>query len=115
MSDFNVREKIAIKLLGWSRQSHQGADGPIFHHPAFKYPVPLRALPAYEVEMGAAWRVVEFMRERGWGVEMRELDLEEGGWICEFEQDEAYLSSDMDSMPMAICKAAIAALEAAND
>lgn len=78
-------------------------------------------VPNYAGEFAAAMQVVEKMRERGFDVCMRHSEWTDGKrrWLVEFDAggvgyDATYRNADGDSLPRAICLAAINALEENN-
>jgi hypothetical protein len=71
------------------------------------------APPFYSTEIRAAWEVVEALNERGFGVEVFRYGKAEGlerEWFVSIGDTEA----DADTAPLAICRAALKALDAAS-
>lgn len=71
--------------------------------------------PPFEDDIAAAWLVVEFMAERGWSAE---IETGHGLTYARFKNSDVPVNLDsVESIfpAEAICRAALAALEASND
>ncbi len=68
--------------------------------------------PSESIE--AAWTVVERMRERGWGLVVCDMRLHHGGgtsdYDVEFDNLTMQRTASSPSLPLAICRAALAAV-----
>lgn len=123
MIDLELREKVA-RLMGWEYDpkvgellqcgvvQHAGIPGKSL---AWLIRYGVGGIPAYETDIAAAWDVVEKMREMGF-----EFDCcQEPNGVCwaRFTHADGRTSAKYVStpMPLAICRAALAAVEASND
>lgn len=73
-------------------------------------------VPPYSTDIAAAWSIVEAMTGKDWSVVIRD-DFVHGGWRCAFltgpwHRDFAVAAGD--TMPIAICRAALAAIATAD-
>lgn len=122
MTDLAIRERVAREVMGldvagrgrWSERMCcyiLACSGDDLLRPEDKegehYP-----LPTYETDIAAAWQVVEKMRERGWSMDL--TTRRHGGLttIEMFDADGTFVTAEAATAPMAICLAALAALEA---
>lgn len=69
-------------------------------------------LPPYSTNIGAAWLVVEKMRERGFEMYLESDHGMPGRFYCSFHDSDGCKSGMGDSAPEAICLAALSALTA---
>ena len=70
------------------------------------------SLRPYSTDIAAAWVVMHWLRERGYGVILS--DVRSGSWTCEIDRAD-WRGSEVwtaDSAPLAICRAAYAAVKA---
>lgn len=71
-------------------------------------------VPAYSTSMAAAWEVVEAMRARGprfwWGIETAGWNVPDAQRARLFEGSVAIADGEAETAPLAICRAALAAL-----
>jgi hypothetical protein len=109
-----VAERVMGLDLTWRRFSLDGLNRDLG---------PVRAVPAYSTDLAAAWGVVEALRACGFEVEIGSRTG--GGWYASIVQsngwgyrcDECDGPVDppfayADTTPLAICRAALAALDA---
>lgn len=119
MSGVELREAVAVEVMGWRLDAgdwlldnpHSGTNGGI-------------EMPLYEADISAAFTVVEKMRAKGWHVSL--CAAPKSGWCCTmlFEdfsngptvnmEGEGYWERQAyaDAAPLAICRAALAAVRA---
>ena len=103
---YELDERIATEVLGWTKRNER-----IWHRPGDRRPVALRA---FSSDIAAAWLVVERMEDLAW---MAHLTRVIGGWECRFTplpHTERYVYEEEDTAPLAICKAALAAVKGAQ-
>jgi hypothetical protein len=67
--------------------------------------------PRYSADMADAWAVVEAMRGRGWRIDLAQAS--DDSWGAEFYRldSERTATAQMDTAALAICRAALAAVE----
>lgn len=73
-------------------------------------PLPLSHADAprpYSIDPAAAWQVVERMREDGWQCV---ISSRADGWYVLFERGHDSIDAEADTMPLAVCRAALAAI-----
>ncbi len=106
---------VAAKVMG--RPKFQPGKGPVAQRPLEELSMRMYAdripVPHYSAEIGAAWQVVERMRALGWEVV---VDTRSGKWLVQFLSSDGrqHSAASADLAPLAICRAAIAALNAAS-
>lgn len=115
--DLELREFVATRLMGWAARNTASELGRMFER-AGSYPTPLRLLPAYETDWAAMGLVIEAMRAKGYvigHVRWDNLYLDPKWakygkylWHASFAEGDAYA----DSAPLAVARAARAAMEA---
>lgn len=103
--------RVAVKVCGWTRLRWDGAT-PVAFNPAGS-PPGTEAVPRFAADMYWAWEVVEAMTQRGYLLLV--VQVSSSGWQAQFGQDNIYTRpsgwSDAPTLPEAICRAALAALE----
>lgn len=125
-SNLELRKQVAVEVMGL-RQAHWITHGK-YGHPWIIADQPRgdlegyqRELPAYETDIAAAWQVVEKMREKyHWRIQtpFETKDYHWAGltpkgvtgWNGRPDFDEK-----AETAPLAICKAALAAVRASNE
>jgi len=70
-----------------------------------------REVPHYSTSIADAWAVIEEMERRNW---LADIYRSEAKWIAEFNHPRHRQSSDADTAPEGICKAALLCLEASR-
>lgn len=124
--------RVAVEVIGWGRQSEswydeEGVEGTRFISPSGEETTCFgwgadctyddlddTYLPRYSEDIAAAWQVVEKFKERGWDIGWHTHAKHGTGWFVTDgrEYDFYTLSGDAcESAPLAICRAAIAALQ----
>jgi hypothetical protein len=101
---------VAVTLMGVTLVSEDAGIRPA----AMSYQKPSEVLP-YSTDVAAAWQVVERMRARGFALELHYEFGWSRQWVADFSND-GWLSTGEqlgDTAPLAICRAALAAVEAA--
>lgn len=70
--------------------------------------------PRYSSDMTAAWRVAELLRAKGWGVEIfLEPNPQQPDTCRLFGPEARVVEASEPTLPLAICRAALSALESA--
>ena len=97
-------ERVAVEVMGWTldilmMSAFWGADEDW----------------SPSTSIADAWLVVEEMRKRGWTIFIRYGDGELSTTCVKMYSEEGEADSFVDLLPEAICRAALAALEATND
>lgn len=65
----------------------------------------------YSKAIEAAMEVVEKMRKQGWNISMNTWHEDDAIWEVEFRYDDRCWHTYADSLPFAICRCALAAIE----
>lgn len=73
------------------------------------YPVGHDIAPAYSTDISDAWRVIEHMQSLGWSWEVLNTTKTAFGAVFSMSQDDVY-GTDAETVPLAICKAALKAI-----
>lgn len=112
-------DSLVATALGWFRNPAAVCDGtPMWSDGTTCYSV----LPAFSGQPGAAWEVVEAMEKRDWLLILTRRPIRPEGivgevaWFCEFWTPLPGFprgNADARTAPLAICRAAMAALEVA--
>lgn len=79
----------------------------------------IRRVPHSSTDIAAAWQVVEHMKAQLWACTLTQLDMNEIGrksfrmdtWICRLTGFDDEVEARADTAPLAICRAALEALE----
>ena len=106
---------VAAKVMG--RAKFQPGKGPVAEHPLEELSLGLYTeripVPRYSADIDAAWKVVERMRALGWHIV---IDSRPGNWLVQFFSTDGrkHSAASADLVPLAICRAAIAALSTAS-
>ena len=107
---------VAEKVMGWTRDD-RGAWVPPGCRPLRNGYYTERP-GCYSTDIAAAWRVVEAMRVAGWYTKVE--DGHDGppsenprGWHCRVSRAYDWFEGWADTAPLAICRAALAAVGAA--
>jgi hypothetical protein len=134
MSD-DLREldrRVALEVMGWEfvpaevndgtrvveRMRELGWEFALYLHPDEEFAHEADELPEYSSDIAAAFRVVERMRDLGLDAELRSFVGE--GWEVRFQPPHRVPGRNPQawhgtaSLPLAVCRAALAALEATN-
>lgn len=107
-----LNELIAGKLRGHA--SFRRGKGPVAEHPLDELSMGMYAelmpAPPYSTDIAAAWHIVDRMRAVGWEVV---VDSRRGDWSVEFVSRDGmqHSAASADRLPLAICRAALAALD----
>lgn len=109
---------VAERVMGWTRthETHR-LHGRTYLRGAAPATGRLQAVPAYSTDIAAAWLVVEKLREHGWfpSVQAQEECGQLGGrWLCEVDPRFSFIDGDGSTAPLAVCRAALAAMETAR-
>lgn len=105
---------VAEKVVGWRYREDDGgffAPGDEWFVDQDGLRVECVDLPTYSTSISAAWEVVEKMREIGFTYVQIEACFD-GGWRVAFGLDPMAIVKSANTAPLAICKAALAAVEA---
>lgn len=107
-----IDERIAFEVMGWVRWT--GPAGHKCH--GLPHEGGHRDIPEYSTDPAAAWSVVERMRSLGWWWNLSSFGGESGGWRFSVTLDHKSdpdgtrcMISQEQSMPMAVCLAALRA------
>lgn len=95
--------QIAEKVMGWNFDGVAWRDGDARYGD--------NSLPRFSTEPGYVWSVVERMERLGLPLRMRSEGLRKEGSIVTYHVQFGELGDSDTNMPMAICKAAVAALK----
>ena len=75
-------------------------------------------LPSYSTDIAAAWLVVEHLKSRGWSVRLSNKTVDWCWWCYVYdyrsENAKAEATVQEETAPLAICRAALAAVEASH-
>lgn len=104
---------VAEKVMGWKRLPGNWR-GIIWADPQYPATGTIRSEEHFEAstDPGAAWKVVEAMRAKGWDYEIGSEDTGDSVY-CEFSKDKSEGHVYETTMPEAVCRAALAAVGAA--
>lgn len=102
-------------LIGWRTTPdviYKAHEYPTEWEPLYKTQLGLwcKPVPHYTTDIAAAWLVVDAMRARGWRVMIYD-DMDDRVFIVQFGKA-GRVSRNAPTAPLAICRAALAALEA---
>lgn len=67
-------------------------------------------LPPYSTDISAAWKVVEKMQKNDWAIILDNMQDYLGNWQAHFEKDKFVETAESESVPHAICLAALKAV-----
>lgn len=128
MSDDDIKKAIAIEVMGWGKSPDKAYDHQSGYISAFGPHIWDGRDFSPSTDIADAWRVVERMRGLGWLIILRpcdeafyfdenEIGASAPGWSAEIrrpETDEARPEAFEEDVgaPLAICKAALAAVRA---
>lgn len=117
---------VAERVLGWTRL-HQDVDDCSFyglapdeaeHAKKWNREAVLFECNTWSADRGAAWEVVEAMEARGYHLQLTDEWMSYPRWRAEFRSlattRPGYTLEKADTAPLAVCRAALAALEAAS-
>lgn len=93
------------------RSPHPFAYGCVIDSEGTHY---LKALPAYSTDIAAAWLVVEQIHQRGLCVSVSALHEWDTKYECSVHHEsilDVVASGEADTAPLAICRAALAAVQ----
>ena len=107
----DLDEEIAERVLGWQRPTREFQPWDMMpkEHPGCCLCTPFE-VPHFSTEMAAAWRVVDAFASKGWYVEVQHVDTHRDKWRAHF----GAWSVATDTAPLAICRAALAAVEGSD-
>jgi len=111
-----LNELIAGKLREWA--PFRPGKGPVAAYPLDELSMGMYAelipTPPYSTDVAAAWHIVERMRAEGWQIV---VDTRPGNWLVQFFSTDGTQRSaaSADGLPLAICRAAVAALDNAGN
>ena len=72
-------------------------------------------VPDFSTDIDQAHKIVEYFQNKGWLFRVQSAPIDDQFRACFFKNDSrAYRFVQADTMPMAICEAALAALSGAN-
>ncbi len=72
-------------------------------------------VPKYSTDIDQAHKIVEYFQNKGWLFRVQNVPVDNQFRACFFKNDSrAYRFVQADTMPMAICEAALAVLSGAN-
>lgn len=98
---------VAERVLGWTRGRREFGDMP-WRRPGDGPSRGVLGVPPLSTDIAAAWKVVEVMRERGYFPHIGFFGQNES-WRANFRRENAD-GEWADAAPLAICRAALAAL-----
>jgi hypothetical protein len=110
MSNRAKDAEVAERVMGWRRIEWEGGTTPMGRSSKNVLSLVLEEVPHYSTDIAAAWQVVEHLFTRGLRLSLNAF----GGdpWWAEFA-DEGYehgAQAPADTAPLAICRAALAAV-----
>ena len=112
---YEMNKLIATNVMGWALVNNHGEAGGKFwigHGGSFG-DMPERYLPDFSGEIAPAFSVVEKLQESGLGFSISDYSPSKG-WCAEFYGKQQNSKADGETAPLAICRAALLAVEAAQ-
>ena len=108
MTPEELTRAVAERCMGWRAVSYDGLGN---HWGVCGPGNELRGIPAYATDVAAAWEVVEWMRAKGYDVNIG-CYSRGGRWVVEALTDTRAFGERGASMPEAVCLCALAVAEA---
>lgn len=104
---------IAERVMGWTRVDPNRSADPIYS--GFDHDFGLIDLPKFSTDIGDAWQVVENIARRGWKMDVQNRFWPTWGAHVHFPAPNyAHVFETADSAPLAICKAALQAVQSSE-
>jgi len=108
--------RIAIKVMGWTRVERSTTGIAYPPRPSGFDPArhAYHSVPHYSTDIAAAWLVVERMKDNGCSLQLHWEAGRSRQWVADFveESDEEFTGEQLgDTAPLAICRAALAAVQ----
>lgn len=100
---------VAERVMGWTRirQRDNGSwqmTAPTGQESAY--------VPTFSTDIAAAWQVVEHFVAKGWGMTiLSPSHWAEVGWTAWIDGEFTHEKAEADTSPLAICRAALAAVK----
>ncbi len=113
MTDGELNDAVARKCCGWKlTPDPEDETPPWWSEPSNTLVIEFRDDWKPSTDIAMAFSVVEKMRERGWGISMAANWVHsESDWHVELNRGNHFAIGIGDTLPIAICKAALRAVE----